>query len=613
MKKLIICIEILFSIVIITNEVISGGPLNVTNDTANLWPEESLPLVYQIDQGKLGPLRNYSASSMIRDAFREWRNVSTSVMNFTEGSRLPEDITDDNYADFTNNLPLGVNPVIFDDDGSIMDSLFGENANGHFLGITRSLIRGTEIVGTQIILNGFFFAENNFNREDIYTTVLHEIGHMCGLDHTQHSRHHARNLVDSDDQFIPIMFPKSGDDDGERGGLSFDDKLSISNLYPTNHHLNITGIISGVVKRGNRELPGVNVIARDINNPFENIATAVTGTFESNSGNYEIPGLPPGNYEVMVEAIDPAFTGASSVGQYSETSSGKSFLNPVKPEYFNTNDQESESRSYSTSVNVQRLRTSSNIDFFAAEKSLPDNEQNVFLLKIGSSAQGAAAPGFFSPFYYLLHLSGDEGLIEVNIEFDRYANHVIEYRMETRSGQFDEETFQKRSTDEQLFIGPGGDLPLRNTRYFFRIGNAPNQSNDAHFTVSVLQETPQTPTSTPTFTPTSTNTPIPTSTPTATPTFTPTNTHTPTPFIIPSLTPTITPTPSPIAVDVNQDNTINYLDVFSFSFDWQRPETEAQYQSNLFQDTTKMINRQDLLFLIEGIHLYNIEVTELSR
>ncbi len=606
-RQSILCILIAFFVLAVP-DIWAGGPLFVSSGEPVVWQEENLPVVYQIDQGDLGTLRSFSARSMIDDAFEEWESVArwdaTSFMRFErESDLLSEDVTGDNYLRVTRNLDSDITPIIFDDDGSIMEMILGSGAKENYLGLTRTSTSGNRMVYVEIILNGYFFEENGFNREDMLTTVIHEIGHLCGLDHSQYSRHLANNLVNADDEFLSMMYPQSSDDDSSRLGLTFDDKIAISNLYPTNRHINSSGSIQGVVKRGNQELPGVNVVVRDIEEPFSNVATTVTGTYERGRGTYELRGLPPGEYELKVEAIDEDFTGASSVGQYSDSLSDLSFRRRIRSEYYNTGDQENEGRSTLSAIPVRSLRTTSDIDLQVDSESLPSNEESIELLAIDLPTMGGAAVGYYSFYQFLLHPSGDEGRIEVNFEYNRNLSHLIEYRRELPNGRFEEETINRSQRTDTIVLGEGGDMPLENTRYFFRVGNAPRQSSDLEFTILASQQATFTPTKTTTPSKTPTQKKIPTSISTETPTSTPIPTSTPSPTATQEAEPNDTPTPTPIRLkgDVNEDGVVNALDLFYFSSEWQNRTWQNYFESDIYKDEEWRVNILDLLELIEAL------------
>ena len=571
-----------------------GGPLNVVNGKPTLWPASNNPVPYTLDQGRLGPLSNADATAMMLDAFSAWQNVTTSLLHFYKTvNALPVDFTGSNYESAINQLPAGTNPIIFDDDGSIIDLLMGSGSKSHYLGLTstQSNRRTNQLTGAQIIFNGDYLKKNNWTRQQFLATVLHELGHFCGLDHTQHSREIANSEVAENNVYVSVMYPTSTSGESYRGQLSFDDKISISNLYPSAFHLNSTGKISGTVRRGNSELPGVNIIVRDINKPNERVAAVVTGTYANQSGSYELAGLPEGTYEVMVEAIDSNFTGASSVGQYAKTSSDLSFINPVVSRFYNTGASTSVGRSAAAPVKVLTLNTTGKVDIQADSDSPPNDEQYTCLLAIGSSAVGGARAGYYSSYEYLLCPSGNEGRIDLDVKFNASYHYEIDIHRDTTTDVF---KVMKQGNEARIVIGSGGDVPLEKTRYFIAVANAASSGPNMIFTISTSTQSPFTPTPTPTHT----ATPKPTATrqPTSSPT--PTFTRTPTPTPIPIVTETPTPVPAGPG-DLNQDGRIDHLDVFAFSQDWFEKTYYRAFESNLSSAEKDVINELDLLELIK--------------
>lgn len=566
----------------------SGGPLLVNNGTPVLWPESKSSLVFTLDPGRLGTLSYSRASTLIGTAFDTWNKVSTSRLRFYRDSKtLSTDVTSANYKQILDNLPSGTNPIVFDDDGKIVDDLLGYNAKTYILGFASVYRSGNQIVQARAIFNGYFIREQKQTEEEVFSTLLHEIGHMGGLDHSQITREIAYNSTATDDDAVPIMFPSSTAVKDVRKTLALDDRLSISNLYPNVYHLNSSGTIAGTVWRGTRQLPGVNVIARNIADPLNQVASTVTGTLEPNKGSYQLKGLPPGDYEVMVESIDPSFIGTSSVGQYAESSNGLSFQRQVRPEYYNIDDRETEGHSIASFVTVSKARTVTGVDIYVDSQSLPDDEARLRLLAIDSWAAGGMGPSSNAPLF-LLEPQGTEGALSVTVTFSASTNYRIQVKQERSSGGVINHTFSKTARNETFVIGSGGNIPLENTRYFIEVTNF--SSSDRTFTVAVktIQAVPS-----------ATPTPSPTATPT--PTFTPTPTLTPLP---PTLTPTSTPrlerTPTPVLPgDVNRDGRLDALDLFSFAQDWQKQASVTGFRSNLSLNRSLFIDHSDLLELIE--------------
>ncbi len=137
--------------------------------------------------------------------------------------------------------------------------------------------------------------------------------------------------------------------------LDLDTQNALSALYPTPDFATNTGTIEGRVivgaSSGDIPVPGINVVARRIDQgayppaagtpaftvpPLldafgvpetpqpqtvtDPLATAVSAVTSVNfgEGRYRIQGLPPGNYLVEIQQINPDATGGSSIGQLNE-------------------------------------------------------------------------------------------------------------------------------------------------------------------------------------------------------------------------------------------------------------------------------------------------------
>lgn len=535
---------------------LAAGPLVVVNGEPVKWSVQTIS--YRVDSVRLGSLSNPQALNLVDNAFRTWENVPGAAIRFT---RTPQPLSGSERTTVINRLisgqSTGMNPIIFDEDGTLIDSIFGSGARNNIIGFAGPFYSGNRIIEARAVFNSLYFRNRNTSQDEIFSTILHEFGHMCGLDHAQHSRHLANNGVVGDEAFIPIMFPVKSDDDAKRTELTFDDRISLSNMYPTFQFPINTGRIAGRVQRGNSEMPGVNVIARDVSNPIERISSTVTGTFDRNRGTFELAGLPDGEYELMVEALDSRFHSASSVGQYANNSNDVSFWNPVRPQFYS---QEG-GRSAVTTVRVRAGQTERNIDINVDAQALTNDERNTVILPINSTVMGGAAGSRVYRDAFLLIPNGDEERIVVRFDFNQRIRFLIEAARETSPGQRSVGRFEATDTEYTLTLGEGGDIPLRATRYFFSITNM--SSAETLYEISVTET--KAPTPTPRFTPT----PMPTPTPTVTPAPTP----------IPTPTPTPTPLPIMQFVDINQDGRIDALDLFAFAQDWEREPAERLFDT----------------------------------
>jgi len=335
------------------------------------------PLTYWTDQGSLGTLNNAAANSLVAQAFQVWQEIPTASISFQNAGSLGGDVNAGNILDVLSQLdpsncgnPLtGIardRTIIYDVDGSAIAAMLGEQNRNTVLGISSTVCFGSDGVSSNYylralaLLNGRFLdGIDTLSNPEVTLTgfkavFIHEFGHLIGLDHAQVNLDCLTGGPACDLDGVPTMFPILIDDLAMSTPAA-DDIAALSELYPSASFTSSMGRITGQVFFSDGVTPaqGFNVIARRTNDPLVTAVSNVSGfLFTADAGNpvypwpgsdfgsrdqdligyYDIPGLPPGNYTVEVEAINGtgeyAFVGGSSVGPIGASGWGFQFPLP---------------------------------------------------------------------------------------------------------------------------------------------------------------------------------------------------------------------------------------------------------------------------------------------
>jgi Matrixin/Carboxypeptidase regulatory-like domain len=223
-----------------------------------------------------------------RACFDQWQAVPGTVLRFEEGGVMAGKL-DVNTADNTNVIYWTKTSTIVNGG---LDNISGAT------GVTFSdFFSDGTVAEADIVLNGVQFTwfadfSNTVNQgQFIESVLLHEIGHLLGLDHSPIG--------------AATMFPHGGPGVSVQAGLSSDEISALHSLYPAASIPATLGQLTGQVTLGGQPVLGAVVVADDA---AGNIAA---GTLTRTNGQYQMQGLLPGAYQVHVAPMDPASTPAA--------------------------------------------------------------------------------------------------------------------------------------------------------------------------------------------------------------------------------------------------------------------------------------------------------------
>ncbi|MEM8547972.1 MAG: carboxypeptidase-like regulatory domain-containing protein [Pseudomonadota bacterium] len=309
--------------------VLASGPLNLNpNDPIGIerWPNGGANIPWNPDGVPvggagalaLGPLTWTEAVDQTATAFAQWAGIASATATYSNNGPMPFDVDETNFAPFVDNLFNGNNnsdgfsPIVYDDDGAIFVALFGVSGVLGFASTDTRDADGTPIEAVAFLNGGSIL--DGFPISDFFSVQVHEFGHYSGMGHTVVNGQNIA-LGDASGPTPNNTFGNSPVDQTEtmypfaiQGGLQSsihaDDVGFYSVMYPTETYFAETGTISGeVVDANGTGLTGINVIARNINNPFIDAVSAISGDREG-GGVYEINGLTPGeSYVVFIDNI----------------------------------------------------------------------------------------------------------------------------------------------------------------------------------------------------------------------------------------------------------------------------------------------------------------------
>lgn len=355
---------LLMSVIFSSGRVTAGGPLLVNSDGSPLTWDNSSDVELHIDAGDCASFSQADMADKLNDNLSAWTDINNIDLDFDiNDNEISEDIDIDNYTDLfvdsTDDAGAddGINPVIFDETGEIVVDIFGSGNQFAVLGFAGAdnvdnddaLILDGEAVINCLCLSGNANFEDceevsvEFSEDDLDFTLVHEIGHFIGFDHTQVNQLTAESVDcdldeagDCDD--IPTMYPVAVDS-ADQITPANDDKVIALTLYGNSSWEDSFCTITGALTDADgAELRCADVQA--IADDTEDTIAVVSGAFApaedsdgdgytdgsgeclSDCGSFTLRGLDPSkSYTITVKPVDSQWTGGSGIGPCSTQNS----------------------------------------------------------------------------------------------------------------------------------------------------------------------------------------------------------------------------------------------------------------------------------------------------
>ncbi len=255
----------------------------------NVFNRATRAIRFSLAEDAFTPDNRIAELNAVRAAFDQWESIPNSIIDFEEGPLAPSS-QDINPSDGTNIVMWAKTSRLVNGERSDISGRLG-------LAFTLFFADG-RMAAADIALNGVdhnWFATPDALVEDsrfIEGTVIHEIGHVLGLDHSPIG--------------TATMFARDGSGLGFQSGLTPDETTFAQSIYqePTNGAQLAT--LQGQITADGNGVLGAAVFLEDPAGHVIAGTVAIESTDKNSEGFYQFLGVPPGSYLVRAQPLDSA-------------------------------------------------------------------------------------------------------------------------------------------------------------------------------------------------------------------------------------------------------------------------------------------------------------------
>lgn len=271
----------------LTSSVFAGGPQFVSDSGVGSKWNTNTAITYHVESGTCGPYSNLQMLNKLSTLFARWTSLNEVDLTVTADTDELGQVGIDNYDSYyyvnaasssSSLLTDGINPIIFDANGSITEELFGSDAVSTV--IAKASLNGfssdfSTVQDGQILINceclydpldSPCFTNGNldtvtWDEDQLDAAIITELGRFFNLGYSQNETSTFDSTITTEYTNFPLMFPlqfNPGTDPEPRQ----DDVVALARLYPSSTVVEDYCLVKGVLLNSSSEtLSCIDVVA----------------------------------------------------------------------------------------------------------------------------------------------------------------------------------------------------------------------------------------------------------------------------------------------------------------------------------------------------------------